>query len=187
MIWKKAVTAALLILCLALAAVFFKAYMDGKFDSVETLQAYVRGFGAFAPLVLTAIQLIQVVIPVLPGFLGCTVGAVLFGWWGGFWCNYIGISAGSIIAFLLARKYGAPLVRKLFPGERYRKWADWAARSKSYAWLLFLGMVLPLFPDDFFCYFSGLTEMRPRKFFWIIVLGKPWCILAYSLVFASIF
>ena len=186
MTWKKTATAALLILCLAMAAVFFKAYMDGKFDSVETLQIYVKSFGVCAPLVLTAIQALQVVIPVLPGFLGCAVGAVLFGCWGGFWCNYIGISVGSIISFFLAKRYGAPLVRKLFPGERYKRWANWAARSKSYTWLLFLGMVLPLFPDDFFCYFSGLTEMRARKFIWIIVLGKPWCILVYSILFAAV-
>ena len=186
MSWKKAATAALLILCVSLGAVFLKAYMDGKFDSIETLHAYVRGFGVYAPLVLTAIQAIQVVVPVLPGFLGCAVGAVLFGMWGGFWCNYIGISVGSIIAFFLARKYGTPLVQKLFPGQRYRKWAKWAAKSKSYSWLLFLGTVLPLFPDDFFCYFSGLTEMSPRRFIWIIVIGKPWCILVYSILFATV-
>ena len=180
------VTAALLILCLALGAVFFKAYMDGKFDSVETLHAYVRGFGIWAPLMLTAIQAMQVVFPVLPGFLGCAVGAVLFGWAGGFWCNYVGICVGSIIAFFLARQYGAPLVKSLFPRERYRRWAERAGRSRSYAWLLFIGTVLPLFPDDFFCYFSGLTEMRARKFIWIIVLGKPWCILVYSILFAAV-
>ena len=186
MTWKRAATAALLILCLGLGAVFLKAYMDGKFDSVETLQAYVGGFGMLAPVVLTAIQALQVVIPILPGFLGCVVGAVLFGSMGGFWCNYIGISVGSIIAFFLARKYGAPLVQKLFPKEKYKKWAGWAARSKSYSLLLFVGTVLPLFPDDFFCYFSGLTEMYPRRFVWIMLLGKPWCILAYSLVFAAV-
>ena len=186
MTWKKTATAALLIFCLALGAVFFKAYMDGKFDSVETLQIYVKGFGTLAPLVLMAIQALQVVIPVLPGFLGCAVGALLFGCWGGFWCNYIGISVGSIIAFFLARKYGAPLVQKLFPGKRYKKWESWAAKSRSYSWILFLGTVLPLFPDDFFCYFSGLTEISPRRFTWIIVLGKPWCILVYSMIFAAV-
>ncbi len=184
--WKKAASAALLILCLVLASVFFKAYMDGKFNSIRTLQAYVRGFGPLAPIALTAIQALQVVIPVLPGFLGCAVGAVLFGCMGGFWCNYIGICAGSIVAFFLARSYGAPLVRRMFPKARYHRWAAWAAQSKSYAALLFVGTLLPLFPDDFFCYFSGLTEMRARRFIWIILLGKPWCILLYSMIFASI-
>lgn len=183
--WKKWMTALLLLLCLALSAVLFKAYLDGKFDSVETLQSYISGFGLLAPVVLVAIQALQVVIPVLPGFLGCIVGAVMFGWIGGFWCNYIGISVGSILAFLIARKFGKEIVSRMFPGKRYEKWAEWAAKSKSYTAVLLLGMVLPLFPDDFFCYFTGITKMTVRKFAAIIVLGKPWCILAYSIFFAT--
>lgn len=183
--WKKWMTAGLLVLCLAFAAVLFKAYLDGKFDSVETLQQYIAGFGLMAPLILVAIQAAQVVLPVLPGFFGCIVGAILFGWMGGFWCNYIGISAGSMIAFLLARKYGSELVGKMFPEKKYEKWSKWMAESKSYTAVLFLGMVLPLFPDDFFCYFTGLTKMSTRKFAAIIVLGKPWCILVYSIVFSA--
>lgn len=172
--------------CLICITVILKAYFDGKFDSVESLQSYIAGFGLFAPLILILIQAGQVVVPVLPGFLGCAVGAVLFGSSGGFWCNYIGICSGSIIAFFLAKRFGTSLVRSLFPGDKYEKWSTWAAKSKSYTMLLFTGMVLPLFPDDFFCYFSGLTKMTARKFIWIIIIGKPWCILAYSLGFSLI-
>lgn len=185
--WNKLVTAIFLILCLLFCALLFKAYMDGRFDSVETLQQYIAGFGILAPLVLTVIQAAQVVLPVLPGFLDCAVGAVMFGCAGGFWCNYIGISLGSMIAFLLARKYGQGLVSKMFPGEKYQKWARWAAESKSYTTILFLGMVLPLFPDDYFCYFTGITKMSIRKFVTIIILGKPWCILVYSIMFSAAF
>jgi len=185
--WNKLVTAIFLILCLLFCVLLFKAYMDGRFDSVETLQQYIAGFGILAPLVLTVIQAAQVVLPVLPGFLGCAVGAVMFGCAGGFWCNYIGISLGSMIAFLLARKYGQGLVSKMFPGEKYKKWATWAAESKSYTMILFLGMVLPMFPDDYFCYFTGITKMSIRKFVTIIILGKPWCILVYSIMFSAAF
>lgn len=183
---KKLLTAAIAVCCLLLTAALVKAYLDGEFESVETFQAYIRGFGIFAPIILIAFQALQVIFPVLPGFLGCAAGAVLFGSMGGFWCNYIGISAGSIIAFLLAKKYGVKLVEKLFPKEQYEKYSGWAAKSKSYILFLFMGMALPLFPDDFFCYFSGLTKMQVKKFAAIIVLGKPWCILAYSVAFAAI-
>lgn len=184
--WKKRLTALFFIFCIALCIVLFKAYLDGKFDSVETLQQYIAGFGLLAPVALVAVQAAQVVLPVLPGFLGCIVGAVMFGWAGGFWCNYIGISMGSLIAFVLARKYGQGLVSKMFPGKKYDKWAGWAAKSKSYTFLLFLGMVLPLFPDDYFCYFTGITKMSFRKFAAIIIIGKPWCILAYSIIFSAV-
>lgn len=184
--WKKLLTAASAVFCILIVAVIIKAYMEGKFESVETLQAYIKGYGILAPVILIVIQAMQVIVPILPGFLGCAVGAVLFGSMGGFWCNYIGISAGSIIAFLLAKKYGIKLVEKLFPKDQYEKYSGWAGKSRSYVAFLFLGMALPLFPDDFFCYFSGLTKMRAEKFAAIIVLGKPWCILAYSLAFAAI-
>lgn len=183
---QKYMTTLLFAVCLLVAIVLFQAYLDGKFDSVKTMQNYIAGYGTLGPLILTGIQALQVVIPVLPGFFGCAAGAILFGWAGGFWCNYIGISAGSIIAFLLARKYGQELVGKIFPGKRYEKIAVWAAKSKCYTLVLFLGMVLPLFPDDFFCYFTGLTKMTTRKFTTIIALGKPWCILAYSLIFSAV-
>lgn len=182
---KKLMTIGLAALCGAFVVILAKAWLDGRFDSVETFQKYVAGFGLAAPLFLVAVQAAQVILPVLPGLFGCVVGTMMFGAAGGFWCNYIGISVGSIIAFWLARKYGSGLVSRMFPGEKYEKWATWAAGSRFYTVVLFLGMVLPLFPDDYFCYFTGLTKMSARKFVAIILLGKPWCILAYCIMTAA--
>lgn len=165
---------------------FAKQFFDQKFDSVESLQAYMKGFGIAAPLVLTLFQALQVVVPVLPGYLGCAAGAIAFGSISGFWCNYIGISLGSIVAYFLARKYGMNIVLAMFPEKQYVTWSRRLAKSKSYGLFLFVATLLPLFPDDFLCYFSGLMKMNSRKFIWIIILGKPWCILAYSIAFGLI-
>ena len=182
----RVVSILIFVLFLSFMASLVKAYVDGEFRSVETLQKYIGKYGAFGPFILTFLQAAQVVIPVLPGFLGCAAGSVMFGPAVGFWCNYIGIGGGSIIAFFLARKYGKPLLDDLFPSGRYDKWAVWASRSKSYTGFLFMAMLLPLFPDDFLCYLTGLSKMTAKRFIWIIVLGKPWCILAYSLGFSLI-
>ncbi|MCI9583559.1 MAG: TVP38/TMEM64 family protein [Clostridium sp.] len=170
-----------------LAALFFiKAYMEGKFHSAGTLREYIAGFGMMGPFILGALQAFQVVIPILPGFIGCAAGALLFGCMGGFWCNYIGICAGSVIAFLIARRYGISLIRLLFSSERYERWAIRAGKSRSFSVLLFLMILLPLCPDDYFCYLSGVTGMSAKKFTAIILLGKPWCILAYSVAFSHV-
>jgi len=183
---KNRITAAVIGLVIIVVLIFVKKFAEGKIDSVESLQRYVLTFGIFAPLVLVFLQALQVVIPVLPGFLGCAVGAVLFGPMGGFWCNYIGISVGSIIAYFLARKYGMDIVLLMFPKKEYDKWSVKIKKSKSYGVFLFIATLLPLFPDDFLCYFSGLVKMEKKKFIWIILLGKPWCILAYSYAFGLI-
>lgn len=181
----KGVLTALLVFLLILSLLFLvRGWASSRFDSVDSMREYIGSFGVFGPLVLTLIQALQVVLPVLPGFLGCIVGAGLFGAAGGFWCNYIGISAGSMAAFLLARRFGVSLVQKMVPMEKYKRWVDWVNGRRSYTAVLFLAILLPLAPDDFLCYFSGLTGMSARRFTWIIVLGKPWCILAYSLFFA---
>lgn len=179
-------TYALMALFVLIVLMFIKAWIDGKFNSSESLKTYMEGFGVFAPFALIVFQAVQVVIPILPGFLGCAVGALMFGANVGFWCNYIGISLGSIIAFMLAKKFGSGFVEQLFSNEKYNKWAERAGYSKSYTAFLFVAMLLPLFPDDYLCYLSGLTKMTLKRFTWIIILGKPWCLLAYSIGFSFI-
>lgn len=181
----KSASAVCLVLLLAVAAAFLiAAWLGGHFQSMDSFRSYVVSFGIWGPLILTLIQLLQVVLPVLPGFMGCIVGAALFGAAGGFWINYIGISAGSITAYWLARRYGTALVRRMVPMEKYESFIQWVNSRKSYTVILFLAILLPLAPDDFLCYFSGLTDMSPKKFTWIIILAKPWCILFYSIFFA---
>lgn len=176
----------LITLILFFFAVLVKAYFNGEFRSVDAFQKYIGKYGAFGPIFLTVFQSAQVVIPVLPGFLGCAVGSFMFGPAVGFWCNYIGISSGSVIAFFLARKYGMPILEDLFPSGKYSKWATWASKSKSYTVFLFMTILLPLFPDDYLCYLTGISKMTTKRFIWIIILAKPWCIMAYSLGFTLI-
>lgn len=176
------VMAGFVIVLLLLLRMFF----DQRFTSVEELQTYMKGFGMIGPLILTIFQAFQVIVPVLPGYLGCAAGAVAFGTVTGFFCNYMGISIGSVIAYYLARTYGIDIVLALFPEKLYEKWSQRLEKSKSYERFLFVATLLPMFPDDFLCYFSGLIKMNSKKFIWIIILGKPWCILAYSLLFGMI-
>lgn len=173
------------ILLLCISALFVaKGRMDGHFSSIDSMREYVNSYGLFRPVLLTLIQVVQVVLPVVPGMTGCIVGAVLFGSTGGFLINYIGISAGSIIAFFLAKRYGTNLVAKLIPMKKYGPTIEKINKSKNYLLLLFLSILLPLAPDDFLCYFSGLIKMSTKKFVLIILLSKPWCILFYSLFFS---
>ncbi len=76
---------------------------SGIFTDTQKMQAFLERAGVLAPLVFMAIQAVQVVIPILPGAIGCVFGVVFFGAVKGFFYNYIGICIGSVAAFLLAR------------------------------------------------------------------------------------
>lgn len=175
------IVAILILLC-----VLMKTIINEKINSVEAFRDYMKAFGIFAPVVLTFFQALQVVIPIVPGYLGCAAGALAFGTATGFLCNYIGICVGSIIAYFLAKRFGIDIVLSLFSEKMYNKWSTRIEKSKSYSFFLFVATLLPLFPDDFLCYFSGLIKMNQKKFIWIILLGKPWCILVYSIAFGII-
>ena len=112
-----------LVLCAVLAYVFWKA---GLFDSKEALTSCISRFGWAGPAVFITFQAVQVVIPILPGGLGCLAGVILFGVWKGFWYNYIGICAGSMAAFAIARACGRPLVFGCLP---YPAFADQRQRA----------------------------------------------------------
>ncbi len=185
---EKIIKTAAIILLAALmgtaAFVLIKGWVGGHFNSVDTLRVYVSSYGIWAPVILTLIQLLLAVLPICPSFTGCVVGAALFGAAGGFWTNYIGISAGSIAAYALAKRFGVQLVNKMIPMQKYEACIEKINRSKSYPKLLFIAILLPMAPDNFLCYFSGLVNMPAKKFVTIIIAAKPWCILFYSIFFA---
>lgn len=166
------------------AAILMKGWLNGSFRSVHGLRTYIASFGIWAPAVLTLIQLLLTILPVCTSFAGCVVGAALFGAAGGYWVNYIGICAGSLVAYTLARVFGIQLVEKMVSMDKYETYLEKINRSKSYPKLLFLAILLPMAPDNFLCYFSGLVKMPPKKFTAIILVAKPWCILFYSIFFA---
>lgn len=174
---------------LAVLALIFlwltKSFLDGNFNSLEGFQKYIGGFGIFAPMILIFIQLSQVVLPILPAVVGYAAGSVLFGWFGGFLCNYIGISIGSLLAFYLARRYGASFVQNHVSQETYEKYAHWT-QKKGFLWFLILTIFLPVAPDDLICFLAGLTAISWKRFCVIILLLKPWCLLLYSLFFANL-
>lgn len=166
------------------AVILIKGWICGSFRSIDSLRVYVSSFGIWAPLILLLIQLFLTILPVCTSFAGCVVGAALFGAAGGYWINYIGICAGSLAAYVLARFFGIRMVEKMIDLEKYEAYMEKVKLSKSYPRLLFLAILLPMAPDNFLCYFSGLVNMSPKKFAAIILAAKPWCILFYSIFFA---
>ena len=151
------------------------------FVSAESLKHFLNQFGLFAPALFLVIQMIQVVLPILPGAVGCLGGVLIFGPVWGFVYNYIGISLGSILAFLLSKRYGRPFVRGIIGEKNYETYIGWLEKGKAFDKAFAVAIFLPVAPDDLLCYMAGLTPMSLKKFAAIIFLGKPGSIFLYSL------
>lgn len=159
---------------------------NGIFESQQSLEAFIGKAGIFGPLIFIFIQAIQVVIPILPGFVTCIAGAVVFGPLEGFIYSYTGMCLGSMMAFYISRKYGTAFVKKLVKPQTYDKYILWLEKGKKFDILFLLAIFLPAAPDDVLCFIAGLTRMTWKKFTVIILLGKPFVIALYSLATAGV-
>lgn len=153
----------------------------GLLSSRAALQEFLAPFGPWAAALFVAFQAVQVVVPVLPGGLGCLAGVVLFGPFWGFLYNYMGICLGSFAAFGIARSCGRPLLYKMFPAALVEKYDRWSTVHDRFARWFALLIFLPVAPDDYLCFLAGTTTMRWRTYIAIILLCKPFAIALYSL------
>lgn len=172
---------------LLMAGICVYLWKMGIFSSQENLRTFIAGFGIAGGLVFVFIQIVQVVIPIIPGGVSCLAGVILFGAGMGFLYNYVGICIGSVLAFLIARAYGRPLLEKMFDPGLLKKYENWTQTRNRFAKLFALAIFLPVAPDDFLCYLAGTTGMSLKMFTVIILLGKPCSIAAYSLGLTQIF
>jgi len=153
----------------------------GLLTNQALLRQTIHEFGVWAPLAFIGVQIIQVVIPVIPGGVTLAVGPMLFGTWLGFIYNYIGIVLGSLILFRIGRVFGLPLVEAIVSKKIRHKYMN---RLNSNGWekLFIFLMILPIAPDDALVLLTSLTKMSFKQFFWILILSKPVGIACYSFI-----
>ncbi len=86
----------------------------------------------------------------------------------------VGWTAGALIAFFLARKFGRPLVAKIIRTEKIEKIENLIPEKNIFLTIFFFRTVTPF---DGLSYILGLiTRVSPKTFFWATFLGLiPFC------------
>lgn len=151
------------------------------FTSPDALKIFLERLGILGPIIFIIIQIVQVVIPVIPGGISTAVGVLVFGPVYGFIYNYFSIVLGSIIVFLISKKYGMKVIKRIFKQETIDKYIGWLDKKDTFDKLFAFAIFMPVAPDDFLCYLAGITKMGLKRFTLILIVCKPATILAYSL------
>ena len=153
----------------------------GVFKDINALRGLVGNSVILGPIIFMLLQILQVVIPIIPGGISSAAGVLIFGPYLGFVYNYVGISIGSVIIFLLGRRYGKPFVLSMISDKTYDKYIGWLDNQSRFEKLFALAIFLPVAPDDALCLMAGLTNISVKKFTLIILLAKPLSIFLYSM------
>jgi len=147
----------------------------------EELMGLLNSYGWKGVLVFIGIQMLQVVVAFIPGELVQIAGGYIYGAWLGTLYSLIGIVAGSVIVFSIARLLGYPLVRLLVPASYLEKFSFIINSKKSEA-AMFLLFLIPGIPKDVVTYIAGVTPVKPLTFFTIITIGRFPALLASSFI-----
>ncbi|HBL3779532.1 TPA: TVP38/TMEM64 family protein [Enterococcus faecium] len=153
----------------------------GVFKDLNALRGLVGDSIILGPIIFVFIQILQVVIPIIPGGISTAAGVLIFGPYAGFIYNYIGICIGSIIIFLLGRRYGKPFILSMISDKTYNKYISWLDNQNRFEKLFALAIFLPVAPDDALCLMAGLTNMSVKRYTLIILIAKPLSIFLYSM------
>ena len=136
-----------------------RLYTDRQF-----MHDLLRRWGVLAPLVFIGIQALQVVVAPIPGDVTGLLGGFAFGQWLGFVYSTIGLTIGSLAAFWLGRRLGAPFVRRVTGPEVWQR-LDFVVEAEG-AILCFIIFLVPGLPKDTLCYLFGVSPLP----FWVFAL-----------------
>jgi uncharacterized membrane protein YdjX (TVP38/TMEM64 family) len=132
------------------------------------LQTWLVTLGWWGPLVLVALNAVQIVVAPIPGYVMQLAAGFLFGpIWGGVWAN-LGLLMGASIAFWLARYYGRPLAGRLVGEDRLAQWEHVTHSDSTLVWfVLLLGPV-----GDLPYFLGGLAKVSFAKIMLITLLVR---------------
>ncbi len=153
----------------------------GVFKDMNALRGLVGDNIILGPVIFILIQILQMVIQIIPGAISSAAGVLIFGPMMGFVYNYVGICVGSLIIFLLGRRYGKPFILSMVSDKTYNRYSGWLENQSRFDKLFALAIFLPVAPDDALCLMAGLTNISVKKYTAIILLAKPLSIFLYSM------
>ena len=143
---------------------------DVPFSDPVTWQVLFDGLGFWKHGGFVALQVLQVVVPFLPGQATGIAGGYLFGVGLGLMYTMVGSVIGSLVAYWLANRWGRDVLRYVVAEPALEQWDR---RVDEYGVPVFFGMLLlPGFPDDVLCFAAGMADMRYDWYVVSVVLGR---------------
>ena len=130
--WKLILTTVItLIGTIGLGILLWFGYTSGLLSDPSRMQAFFRQLGPAAPIIFMLYQVIQVVIPLIPGGFSVGIGMLMFGLVWGLILNVVPIIAGSMINFYLSKRYGWSVIKSVVSDSELSTAKSWTKIDKQ--------------------------------------------------------
>jgi uncharacterized membrane protein YdjX (TVP38/TMEM64 family) len=135
----------------------------------QNLEAFIRGFGPWAPVIYVVLYIASSPIPLLAPVLSAT-GGLLFGtFWGMVMVLFVA-TLSSFVPFIMARQLGRDWVESKLEGKKLEDIFERSAGKEGFTFIVLLRLI-PLFPWEVQNYIAGLTKVSPPIFAAGTILG----------------
>lgn len=160
---------AVLLILFTTSVSLFGRYLPDLSDPVM-LRKTIAGYGPAAPLVFVALQALQVIFAPVPGQLLGLASGYLFGAVLGTVYSLAGAILGSVVVFLLARRYGRSYAERVIHEDTLSAFDGLIERRGLVT--LFVVFLIPGLPDDAVCFMGGLTRIPIWQLVVVSAVGR---------------
>ena len=113
-------------------------------DSITAISTFLKSYGLLAPIVASALFIVQAIFPVFPYVILAAAGGLLFGFKLGFLLAWSGALAGACLAYWICRLAGSEWVIKTIQSRFSYDIRDIDTRLAF--WSIIIARVLPVVP-----------------------------------------
>ncbi len=151
------------------AGIFFLSNIVSYFyTNADALLGFIESAKGFGPLIIILLIVLEVILAPLPGFVITVSAGYLYGSLLGAFYSYLGNVLGSIMAFLLAQKFGRPFVEKVVSHGLLIRYDKFFSKSRHYLMLLYM---IPVVPVDILSFIAGFSSLKFRRFLLVVGVG----------------
>ncbi len=130
----------------------------------ETITLFIQAHSILGPLAVIIVRFITIVLAPLPSAPVAFASLAVLPWWQALIYNVIGVQAGIIVAFFIARKFREPIVRYVAPLQKVHEWQDRLTQKQQITAFVALRFI-SLAVYDVVSYAAGLSKLSFRTFF----------------------
>ncbi len=173
------------IILIALLAVIYQNKLAEFAKDPSRFREWINSYGYFAKLVYVLLCAIQVMLAVIHDGPMQIAGGYAFGPVAGTLLFILGYELGSVVSFLLARRFGRAAVGLFFPEEKYERFFS-EIRGRNLYILTFLLYLVPGTPKDMMTYCFGTTKIRLLYFLLISGVARVPAVLLTIMIAQNI-
>lgn len=137
----------------------------------EAFRAWVDSYGMLSRLAYIGMVVLQVIVALIPGEPFEIAAGYAFGAVEGTILSMLSCTLGSMIVFLLVRRYGMRLAALFFSREKLQSVRFLKTNPKRDVLFLLIFMI-PGTPKDLLCYYAGMTDIRLPVWLMICSFGR---------------